>query len=37
MNKALGINANSVVEDECDISGCMEMDVEDKDKLIIKV
>ena len=31
MNKALGINDNGDVEDECDMAGCMEMDDEDKD------
>ena len=30
MNKALGINGNCDVEDECDMTGCKEMDDEDK-------
>ena len=32
MNKALGINDNCDVEDECAPAGCMEMDDEDNDK-----
>jgi hypothetical protein len=32
MNKALGINDNCNVKDECDMAGCTEMDDEDKNK-----
>ena len=31
MNKALSINDNGDVEDDCHMAGCMEMDDEDKD------
>ena len=32
MNKALSINDNCDVKDECDMAGCTEMDDEDKNK-----
>ena len=34
MNKALSINDNGDVEDECDMAGCMEMDDKDKHKTL---
>ena len=37
MNKALGIDDNWDVEDECDMVGCKEMDDEHKLNFIIKL
>ena len=37
MNKALDIDDNCDVEEECDMAGCKEMDYEEKQRVIIKL